>query len=293
MTAKKVNHSKVKSSGLLFELLVRQITADTLSNRQKSPALSILQKYFNAGTELGRELQLYRAFSGIRRLSETKALNFIDMVIAQRKKLDERKLAREKYNLIREIKEAYPLKEFLGSRIPNYTLNASIYKLFASELAGGEVANVRDVAEAKFTLLEHLTAKPSKRTAAVKTEQTVLLEEFKKQPEDMRLIAYKRLIERFNEKYQNLDKRQKELLREYINSTDNSSTLYAYVKQQLPIMKKELLQKTKRVHDKVQQIKLNEVATQLDTIGSQRKVIRDNEISAILNVYEILRELEE
>lgn len=289
MKATKVNHSKVKSSGLLFELLVRQITADTLSNREKSPALSILRKYFAPSTELGKELQLYRAFQGNRRISEAKALMFIDIVCNQRKRLDERKLAREKYNLIRDIKNTYPLKEFLGSRIPDYTLNASIYKVFAAELADGDIENVKDVANAKFTLVEYLTTKPKSQ----KVETSSLIDEFKNQSQDMRNLILTLETKKFNEKYSNLDNKQKSLLREFIHSADSSVAFYDYVKTEIPTIKKQLLVRSKKIRDKVQAIKLQEVAAQLDKIGAQRKVIKDNEVSALLYVYEILRELKD
>ena len=40
-----VKHSKYKNTGILFELLVRQITADTLDGKD-SPARKILKNYF-------------------------------------------------------------------------------------------------------------------------------------------------------------------------------------------------------------------------------------------------------
>lgn len=289
MKAKKITHSKVKSTGLLFELLVRQITADTLSKKDKSPALDIMQKYFNTSTELGKELQLYRALAEPKKLTETKAIHFIDLVVQQRKKLNERRLAREKYNLIKEIKYNYELKDFLGCKIPDYALNASIYKTFSAE--DTDIVNIKDVATARFTLIEHLTANPVSKKHK-KTENEILMEEYREQPEEMRMLTYKVLIDRFNEKYQNLNIKQKVLLREYINNTANTTTLYDYIKNEVPRLKKQIAEKSKTLQDRVTIIKLNEVVAQLDKIGAHKNVIRENEIAALLIGYQILKEID-
>ena len=66
-----VKHSKYKNTGLLFELLVRQITTDTLDNTN-SPAIKTLKKYF-VNTELGKEYKIYEQLSNFKNLSETKS----------------------------------------------------------------------------------------------------------------------------------------------------------------------------------------------------------------------------
>jgi hypothetical protein len=288
MKPKKISNSKYRNTGVLFELLVRQITADTLSGRPVSEALNIMKKYFNASTELGKEMQLYRAFFDAGKLSETKALHFIDLIAEQRKKLDERKLSREKYELVKAVKNAYDLKEFLSCRVPQYTIHASIYKTFASTIAkdqSANIVNISEIATAKFTLVEHLVGV---RKKALVKEETAILEEFSKQDEDIRLLTYKLLIDKFNAKYSGLNDKQKTLIREFINnSVDNS--LVKYTKKEIPAMKKELNDKCAKA-DPVLKIKLHEVATQLDKIGT-KNVVSDNELTAMMIAYEILKEV--
>jgi hypothetical protein len=293
MKSKTISNSKFKNSGVLFELLIRQITAETLSGKPTSPALSILKKYYNTETELGKELQLYRAFfdanSGAKPLSEAKALDFIDLVLSQRKKLDEKRLAREKYNLIKEIKEHYDLKEFLSHKIPNYTLHASIFKTFSNEAAKSQdiqILNVKDIATARYTLVEHLIRNNKKATEPSNS----LFEEYKKESEELRLLAYKFAVDKFNEKYANLNDKQKKLLREFINNIPSTNSLFEYIRVEVPSLKKELLTSAKKTTDKVVAIKLNEVANQIDSIG-RTKVVRDNEITALMIAYEILKEV--
>lgn len=293
MKARNITNSKYKNTGVLFELLVRQITADTLAGRDTSPAMTIMQRRFNANTEMGKELQLYRAFFGNRVLSESKAIHFIDLLCEQRQKLDEKKLAREKYELIKDIKQHYPLKEFLSSRDPNYTINASIYKTFASEVSRDikeSILNIRDVANARFTLVEHLAGKyKPKRNASGQTAEVI--KEFVQQPEDLRLLTYKVLVEKFNTKYGNLDDSQKTLLREYINNVTTVGTLKSHIQKEIPRVKAEILKLAKKCDNKVTQIKLQEVATQLDAMRSINAV-EDNHVAGLMLAYEIIKELQ-
>jgi len=158
---KQIKHVKIKNSGVLFELLIRQVATDSLSGKPVSEALSILKKHFSISSELGKELQLYRSFiENTKPLSEHKGLEFIDFVVKQYRKLNESKLALEKYNLIKDIKESYNIKDFFSPKIPQYRLLASIYKTFAAETCSGQISNVKEIVESKFTLLEHLIAAP-------------------------------------------------------------------------------------------------------------------------------------
>ena len=283
-----VTHSKVKNTGVLFEVLVRQITSDTLEGLSESAALNLLKKYFSADRELGKELQLYQAFMNADRLNESRAIQYLDMIITQRRKLDERKLLQEKYELIKDLKKAYDLETFLSCKIPAYKLHASIYKTFVAEAQdkGKSIMNIHDVASARFTLLEHLIG--NNRKADIKG--SALLEEYKNQSEDLRLLSYKILIDRFNEKYEALNDKQKDLLREYINDSASKHTLLTYVKQEVPALQKDLRVKIREVKDRVVQIKLNEVVLQLDGIG-KKNVVRDNEITSLMLAYQIAKEL--
>ena len=91
-----IKHSKYKNTGILFELLTRQITSDILSGRKEPKAIPILETYFNRNKELGKELVLYLSFFNGKKLTETKALDYINILSEQRKKLDNRKLKLEK-----------------------------------------------------------------------------------------------------------------------------------------------------------------------------------------------------
>lgn len=285
MKSKNIGHNKIKNTGILFEMLIRQITLDAIEGRTASSALSVLKKYFNTSTQLGKELQLYHVLANTNQLSEAKAIHLLELALSKRKKLDERLLAKEKYNLIKEIKDSYDLDKFMSCRIVNYKLLASIYKTFLAEVKEPDFSTLDEVTKSRFTLLEHL--------GSVKTRARVenqIFESFKNQTEDLRLLTYKVLIQRFNEKYSNLNDKQKVLLREYINSVSNTHTLQSYIKSEIPSLRQELINSSKKQSDKITSIKLLEVANQLDKIA-QDKIIKDTDISAMIIAYEIAKEI--
>ena len=148
-------HSKIRNTGILFELLTRQITVDVLNNNQKAAAAKILKEFFNKKTQLGKEYELYRVLTTENYTSEIKANHLVDAVVKARQKLNNSQLKREKYNLIKEIKKNYDVNDFFMSRIPNYKVNASIYKIFDVNYD----SNPASETESRYTIVEHVTRK--------------------------------------------------------------------------------------------------------------------------------------
>ena len=72
MLKNKMKHNKIKNTGILFELLTRQITAD-LMERDTSKAVNLVKKYFKNGTEIGKEYQLYKILTETKYNTESRA----------------------------------------------------------------------------------------------------------------------------------------------------------------------------------------------------------------------------
>ena len=221
--ARKLKHSKIKNTGILFELLTRQITADVLAGKS-TKSVSIVKKYFNEKTELGKELQLYQILSEKNYNSENKANHLLDAVIKSRQKLSNSVLRREKYNLIKEIKESYNVTDFFSGRIPNYRILASISNIFQSETSQDQF-KPDQIVNSKFTVLEHIT---NKKIGEQEIKDRVL-KEYGKSDKDLRLLAYEILVDKFNKKYKKLDESQKDLLKHYISNISNTNSLRDYV----------------------------------------------------------------
>ena len=284
-----VKHNKIRNTGILFELLVRKITSDALENRSNDTAVKLMKEYFNSKTELGKELILYRSFFNAQQLSETKAFELINVLILQRKKLNEVALNTQKYKLIREIKNNYDLKEFLNARIPSYKVYASVYKVFDGAVNEIQDFNeIQGMVEAKFTIVEHLSGKIVNKEIK---KETALFETVKNQEEDLRLLTYKILMEKFNQKYVDLSDKQKNLLREYIYNVSNSVALRAYAVDLAKELIAEITKKIAKIDNKVTTIKLSEVVSQLEKLKTVQ-VVKENHMTALLIALEITKTLD-
>lgn len=278
----KLKHSKYKNTGILFELLVRQITSDTLSGKE-SPAKDILQKYF-VKTELSKEYKLYETLFKKTGLTEGKAEIIISTLLESFKKLNRSTLKREKYNLVNEIKDHYNLEDFFKNQIPNYKIKASFYILNEAYNQNSH-NNYSEVIQHKFTLLEHLTSKP----ISEKVKKNVI-NEFESYDKDVRILTYKILLEKFNEKYDGLNSDQKLTLKEFINVIDSTSTLKDFYNTKIIEIKEVLLNLNEKVTDKATQIKINEVNNLISEADKSTK-INDDHLVNLLQYYSLIEEL--
>ena len=278
-----IKHSKYKNTGILFELLVRQITADTLSGKD-SKATGVLKKYF-VKTELGREYKLYETLSKHKNLTEGKAEVVINSVIESSKNLNRGALKRQKYNLIQEISKHYNLDEFFNTKLPSYKVHAALYTLL--EIYNSEnLSNPDQIINNKIAILESLTTRAVNKQ---KVEED-LMTEFQSYDKDLRILTYKVLLEKFNGKYASLNDNQKSVLKEFINSVDSTPKLKEFYNTKINEIKTELTTLAKKVTDKVVKIKLNEVNNMLLPLGKVAKVGNDDLVN-LLQYYALLEEL--
>jgi hypothetical protein len=279
-----MKHSKVKNTAILFELLVRKIASDVLDGKSDSFAVNLIREHFHPKVELGKELQLYRTFFNTPTLSEGKAFNLLDLVVARRKTLNERLLATQKYNLIKEIKKHCDLKEFMAGRVPSYKVYASIYKLF--EATSDDVFLLDSVVKSRFLVVEHLQGKNPEEQIV---KETAFAETLRNQDEDIRFLSYKFLLERFNNKYSELNSSQKNLLREYINKGTDVTPFKKYVTAEATAVSNLLQTRLHRIPDEVTRIKLHEVVMQLKHIA-ERPTIKENHMTALMIAYQLVDE---
>jgi hypothetical protein len=279
----KNQHKKLKNTGILFELLVRTITSDILSEK-KTYASNILKKYFNSKTEMGKELSLYRVLIDDKFNRYNDASMLIETTLSEYKKVDQKKVSDEKYHLIGELKKYYNVDDFFKTKINNYTLLASIYKLF--EHSKGEYTNPTDIVNSKNCILEHIT-----KSVAKEEVQNDDIEEFKKLNEDLRLLTYKLMVEKFNTAYSNnLNENQKLILREYINNVTNTTELKKFIDSQVTIIKEGLKSFIPIIKDKKLSIKLNHILENIDK-NFKGNVSTDIQILDLMKYHQINEDL--
>jgi len=281
---RKLKHSKIKNTSILFELLTRQITADVLAGKS-TKSVKIVKKYFNENTELGKELQLYRILSEKHYKSESRATDLLEMVVESRQKLSNSKLRNEKYNLIKEIKENYNVNDFFNGRISNYRLLASIYNVFQSQISR-TTFNPEETINSKFTVLEHITSKK----VSEKEIKAKVLKEYSKTDKDLRLLAYQILVDKFNTKYKTLNESQKNLLKHYINNISNTNSLREFVDLESIKIKRILKTHIPKITDDITKIKLAEAVNQIDNL-TKGKVVDEKQVLTLMRYYELVKEI--
>ena len=274
----KVKHSKYKNTGILFELLTRQITSDTISGTS-SKSLDFLKKHFNTKSELLKEYKIYHTLVTQKYKKENQATILIEELIKAHNNLNKSQLRREKYNLIKEIKDTYNVNNFFKAKINDYKILASIFNLLENKKA-----SPTSVVSSKTTIVEHILEIPTK------SKKNTLLENYKKQDKSTKLLTYKIMLEKFNNKYNSLAENQKLLLKEYVNNVTNSPSLKLYINEEIKRVKKLISSYTKKVTDKAVVIKLNETKDLIKPLCKKSSVHDDN-VSNLLNYYELVNEL--
>ena len=283
MSISNVKHNKIKNTAILYELLSRQITVDVLNDTKNSPAVKIFKEFFNKNTELGKEYELYRILTEKKYTQESHAVKLLEAVVTSRQRLSNRRLNNEKYNLIKTIKENYSVKDFFNTRLPNFKVFASIYKVFGIS----ENPNPIETTDSTITLIEHITSKPKS-----KKDKSKIMENLSEQDKDLRLLTYQLLVDKFNEKYKNLNESQKDLLKEYINNLSNTNSLNEFVNSEIVKIKTILKKYVVKVDDDITRIKLEEAINHIDTLVPS-KVVKDKNIISLMRYYELIKELKD
>lgn len=280
----KIKHSKYKNTGLIFELLVKQVASDTLEGVE-SPALKIIKKYYTGKSSLVREFRLYEFILKNRGVSQTQADNIVSTILEVATKMDKTVLKNQKYNLIKEIKDSYSIEDFFSMKVADYTPLAATYCLIEAHTVD-TLVDPSTLVNNRLTVLEHLTATKQDRTSVRES----LVEEFSKYDKDVRMLTYKILLEKFNGKYTTLLPEQKNLLKEFITSNSSTTKLRTLVNEELQNVQQSLFELEKGVDSEVVRIKVNEVAKGITLLAKTEKVT-DDDLVTLMQYYELVKEL--
>lgn len=275
-----IKHNKFRNTGILFELLVRKITADTISN-QDSKAINLIKKFF-VNSELAKENKIYQTISKAHNLSEAKAEIVISSVLEINKTLDKNKLAKEKYNLIKEIKNNFDLDDFFKAKLPNYKLLSSTYTLL--EANSSPVKNLETIINSKLNIMESITL------SLPPNELSPMIIEFQDLDKGTRALVYKIMLEKFNTKFDNLSSEQKKVLKEYIINITDTTKLKSFIDSSFTNLKESLIKSLPKIEDPTIKIKINEVINLIDPVLNSKK-LKDEHIVSLLQYQELYSEL--
>jgi len=275
-----IKHNKYRNTGILFELLVRKITADTMSN-QDSKAVTLIKKHF-VNTELAKENKIYQMVSKSHNLSSVKAETTLSTILEINKSLDQTKLSKEKYNLIKEIKAVFDIEDFFKAKISNYKLLSSTYTLL--EANASPLKNFETIINSKLNIIEHISLQD------LTLNESPQSDEYTQMDKGTRALVYKIMLEKFNTKFDNLSHDQKEVLKEYINNISNTTRLKTFIDSKFTILKESLLKALPKIEDATAKIKVKEVINLINPI-LESKILKDDNIVALLQYQELHSEL--
>jgi len=282
----KIKHSKFRNTGLIYELLIKQIAADTLENKP-SPAIKILKKFYSGKNFLAKEYKLYEYISRNKGIGREKAETVLSTITEISRKLDQASLKNQKYSLIAEIKKSYDVEHFFSAKVRDYKPFAALYCLLEAQ-NNSELVDPQVFVDNKTTILEHLTEQKQDKN---KVRQS-LIEEYSTYEKDLKLLTYKILLEKFNKKYQNLLPEQKNILKEFITSVDSTTRLRDFVNEELEKVSKEIIRLIPSVNDEIVKIKLQEVAENIAPLSKKEKV-NDDTLALLMQYYELIKEIRE
>lgn len=282
----KIKHSKFRNTGLIYELLMKQIAADTLDDNP-SPAISILKKFYSGKSFLAKEFKLYEYITKHKGISKDKAETVLSTITEISRKLDQNSLRKQKYNLIAEIKKNYNLEDFFSSKVRDYKPLAALYCLLEA-INNKEVVNPQILVDNKSTLLEHLTEEKQD----LKTVRESLIEEYSNYEKDLKLLTYRILLEKFNKKYSNFLPEQKLILKNFITSVDSTSKLRSFVNEQLEIVHRNITELIPTIKDDIVKIKLEEVVENIFPLSNKEKV-DDETLALLMQYYQLISEIKE
>ena len=280
----KIKHNKFRNTGLIYELLVKQITADTLAGKE-SPAVKILRKFYTGSSFLVKEFKLYDYILKNKGISQNKAESILSSIVDISRKLDQSSLRNQKYELVKEIKNHYSVEEFFSIKVRDYKPLAALYCLLEAQ-NNNELVDPNIFVNNKVTILEHLTSNEQDKDEVKDT----LVEDYSKYDKDLKLLTYKILLEKFNTKYDNLLPEQKNVLREFITSINSTVKLRNSVNERIEEIRTEITAATAKVDNEVVRIKLNEVLKGIKLLSNKERV-DDNVLINLMQYYELIAEL--
>lgn len=280
----KIKHSKFRNTGLIFELLVKQIAADTLSKKDSS-AVGIIRKFYTGKTTLAKEFKLYEFILRNKNVSTQKASNIVSTITEISRKLNQDILKKQKYQLIAEIKKSYNIEEFFNIQVSDYKPLAALYCLLEAQ-NNDQLVDPDYLVNNRTTILEHLT---SNEISKSDVEDSVI-QEFAKYDKDLKLLTFKILLEKFNDRYKDFSPEHKNILREFITSVNSTTRLRNVINEELGKISKAVTKLIPSIKNDVIKIKLEEVAKNITPISKKEKV-SDTHLVNIMQYYDLIKEL--
>lgn len=225
-------HNKKRNTALLYEFLVRTISASLVEGDKKksSTALRILRRHFKPGTQLYKEFRLFNALIKTTVSNSTVSSSIINEAKAAAVQADLGQLDREKSLLIRNINHLIKDENFYDQPISEYRMYATIQTLLNEWRKTPGTADIEELAKYEDQLHSWLVTEKKSVDHTVSEDS----------PGESRLLM-KVMMKKLNEKYSSaLNNEQREIIRSYAFSAANDD--HTTIKKKLNEIKKSLIE---------------------------------------------------
>ena len=272
----RLKHNKKRNTAFVYEALVRELTKSIVKNNKNKQIkiVSIMKEHFAKGTELNKELDLYKSVYETKDIDRNVAEKIITEAKRRHSDLNKKAVFQEQSALINKINKTLS-KDLFSNFVPNYKSIATVYSIFQEALP------VKDRVLLEENILEHMSA-------------SITAPEQNQKPMDN--IIYSTFVSKFNEEYStSLNENQRTLLNKYISSfSDNGLEFKFYLNEELGMLKEKLKdsKKTKVINeDESLKSKIDNVYSILDSY--KEKDIDPVLIETILKTQDLIQEINE
>lgn len=272
----RLKHNKKRNTAFVYEALVRELTRSIVKNNKnkQNKIVSIMKEHFAQGTELNKELDLYKSVYETRAIEKRLAEKIVVEAKEKYSDLNKRTIFQEQSALINKINKTLS-KNLFNNFVPNYKSIASVYSIFQEALP------VKDRVLLEESIIQQMSQ-------SCETQQEV------QQPVDN--IVYSTFVTKFNEEYSGiLNENQKNLLGKYISSfSDNGVELKYYLNEEIGKLK-EGLEECKKDEDVCNDINLKDKIDKVYSIleGYKEKEIDADLIEVVLKTQELVEEIKQ
>jgi hypothetical protein len=285
----KLKHNKKRNTGLIYEFFTRYIGKAILEGRDSdiSKAKSLLKKHFNRGTDIYKELKLFKVLTESNVSSREQAIHLINRVREAVKYQSQARLDLEKTSLIHEVNSNLNADLFFEEVIPSYKQLGTVQVLLNTW---------RDETLKESALEETLFLEEKLIESMMETKSTsVSKETLQMTTEDVDRLVVNIMTEKVNKKYSNLEPEQKEIIQLFVFSKDNPQ-VYTQLSEKLNDIKRRFTgtlgaYQHEFDEDKVLSNKLHEVRKTLQQEYSNTEVVTEDMVSFYLGLSKLEREV--
>ena len=267
-----MKHNKKRNTAFIYETLSRELTQAIVDKKaeKKDLIVGLVKEHFNRGSILGKEVALYKTLLETNNIQQKLADRILQETKIAYAQLDDKEVFDAQSRIIATINKKLG-KDVWSNFVPNFKSLASVNAIFSPKTA----------IKQKVLFEQAIVDRMSAEASLIKSENLKSIDN----------LAYQSFISKFNEKYGDLLKEQKDLLNRFITSfADDGFELRLYLNEELSRLKSRVEETAQHVNEKALSESLDNVSEYLE--GFRKREFTEDDLNKILKTQELLREID-